>query len=101
MTFFYRKEKEEKQKKLNRQTQTLMGSLEHRRERKDNSKNVPRGIFEDRRDDGGGVFFETPPLCLKEGAKETKRTPLRQSVNPNRSLNHAVEAEIVGSMTFL
>lgn len=75
MTFFYRKEKEEKQKKLNRQTQTLMGSLEHRRERKGNSKNVPRGIFEDRRDDGGGVFFETPSPMSKGRRQRNKTNP--------------------------
>ena len=28
------------------------------------SKNIPRGIFEDRRDTGGGVFSATPPLYL-------------------------------------
>ena len=26
-------------------------------------KNICRGIFEDRRDDGGGVIFTTLPLC--------------------------------------
>lgn len=28
------------------------------------SKNIPRGIFEDRRDTGGGVVSATPPLYL-------------------------------------
>lgn len=28
------------------------------------SKNIPRGIFEDRRDTGGGLVSATPPLYL-------------------------------------
>lgn len=81
MALFYRKEKEEKQKKLNRQTRSLVGSLEHRREWKGNSKNIPRRIFEDRCDDGGGAFFETPPLWSKGGiTKQVTSTAMQQSL---------------------
>lgn len=31
------------------------------------SKNIPRGIFKDRRDAIGGVFFATPPIYLQRG----------------------------------
>nr|UVY64133.1 MAG: hypothetical protein [Bacteriophage sp.] len=42
----------------------LMSSVKYCRKVKTFSEKYPRGIFKDRRDDGGGAFFATPPYTI-------------------------------------
>jgi hypothetical protein len=42
----------------------LMSSVKYCRKVKTFSEKSPRGIFKDRRDDGGGAFFTTPPYTI-------------------------------------